>query len=496
MKKIIKVTLSLCLVFILVLSLNLIAFADDSPQNIVNVSFTKGQNSDTMGNVVKNIPQQGLDWINSWLCNEDDESDADITGWSVNSGPILHLTPYQYVRHADGSYFTTAGPPYLSPLTWEFPAIHEGECYHGYAEFGDVSDFTPGFEAVRKANTVFPSTGGTQYLTLEVTPREEMMRLDISGSTQVGELGNIATVTDIKVISRYWENEGLAYENYGDSFWIGIDNPITNKTYRFRITIEIESVCGGDPLKEIVYMPFIQVKNTVAVHDFGTQVGGNSIIKDAYGGGGTWEWLADGDYVWDWTIDEVKDANLNGYSYTLFNAKSVNTETHFHLSNQTLHLDDGNVVPDGSQWINGNLFTFTHPETPSSAQITSWSYVNNVRASGWGTISGSFTMEVHRIQCPGEGEQCFEFGPIEGTISVSFTAASFAVSHPFEESEPFHYNFEGNFKITGGTGFYEGISGSGTIGGTFHDHDWSGGGSELEKWFDFVMIGKAMFRGR
>ena len=93
--------------------------------------------------------------------------------------------------------------------------------------------------------------------------------------------------------------------------------------------------------------------------------------------------------------------------------------------------------------------------------------MNDVGPSGNGEISGSFTIEVYQ-------QEDFEFGNIEGTIPFSFTAESYGVHHPFcEECEPYHYNFVGPFNITGGTGFYEGIHGKGTIGGTFHDHSWS-----------------------
>ena len=66
-----------------------------------------------------------------------------------------------------------------------------------------------------------------------------------------------------------------------------------------------------------------------------------------------------------------------------------------------------------------------------------------------------------------------------------------------EDCEPDHYNFQGPFRITGGDGFYEGIRGSGTIGGTFHDHSFTEALPEDEQqWFDFAMIGRAHFRGR
>ena len=146
---------------------------------------------------------------------------------------------------------------------------------------------------------------------------------------------------------------------------------------------------------------------------------------------------------------------LNGYSTVSFEAEYIATERHFHLSNYGLHLYDGEVQPDGSDRIYGNLFTFTHPGTPSSANITSWSYVNTVNLMGRGTISGSFTIEVHQVQCgPGVEGDCFQYGDIDGSISVSFRAASYAVSDPLcEECDPTHYNFDGSFQITGGTGF-------------------------------------------
>jgi hypothetical protein len=123
----------------------------------------------------------------------------------------------------------------------------------------------------------------------------------------------------VEIITPCTEDEGVKSEHDDFSFWIGISNPTVNKTYEVRITIEIGSVYDGDPSVEIEYMPFVQVKNIVAMHGSGTEEPlGNSIEKPAYGGGGSWEWLlAEGDYLWDWTIDQTKEANLNGYAYAL-----------------------------------------------------------------------------------------------------------------------------------------------------------------------------------
>ena len=77
-------------------------------------------------------------------------------------------------------------------------------------------------------------------------------------------------------------------------------------------------------------------------------------------------------------------------------------------------------------------------------------------------------------------------------IYVSFSAWSHYVP-PIGPDDMDHYNFSGTFRITGGTGFYEGIQGSGTISGTFHDHEWGSSIPGEETWFDFVMIGNAYF---
>ena len=169
--------------------------------------------------------------------------------------------------------------------------------------------------------------------------------------------------------------------------------------------------------------------------------------------------------------------------------KDAITERHFHLStdNYLVLNSDGSINQDYCS-ITGNLMTFTHPGTPNTASIGDWSYSNKVGPQGRGTISGSFKIDVQWLSFP----PGFIYGPVDGKIFVSFNATSIFVPKIDENYDPDHYNFEGTFKIVGGEGFYEGIKGSGTIGGTFHDHDW-GGGDPDEKWFDFVMIGQAHF---
>jgi hypothetical protein len=120
--------------------------------------------------------------------------------------------------------------------------------------------------------------------------------------------------------------------------------------------------------------------------------------------------------------------------------------------------------------------------------------VNTATPDKHGTISGSFVIHVHLVEC-GENvnEPCFAFGPVDGDIYVSFNANAQFVPKIGDGGEPDHYNFEGPFRITGGSGFYSGIIGSGTIGGTFHDHLWQDNCDSCRPWWDFVMIGRASF---
>jgi hypothetical protein len=180
--------------------------------------------------------------------------------------------------------------------------------------------------------------------------------------------------------------------------------------------------------------------------------------------------------------------------------RDYDTQPYFHLwvGGGSLPLCDNTIQPtcegfDSSNSLAGNLFTFSHPVIPSwGGQVTSWSYVNKATPDKHGTISGSFVIHVHLAWCAENpnNEACSQYGPIDGDIYVDFNANAQFV--PKLGDEPNHYNFEGPFRITGGSGFYTGIIGSGTIGGTFHDHSWQDC-TACQPWWDFVMIGKASF---
>ena len=191
-----------------------------------------------------------------------------------------------------------------------------------------------------------------------------------------------------------------------------------------------------------------------------------------------------------------------------FSGKDLNTQRNFHLTTSPLELCFNRderapsvelecVGQETNRNIYGNLFTFTHPSTPNEAKITSMTLENKATVDHPGRLSGEFTIEVALPQCVPDVDvgPCSDFAEIDGEIYVSFNSRAEFVEKVGEE--PTHFNFEGPFKIVGGSGFYSDIKGEGTIGGTFHRHRWGDGENETWRqspWFDFVMIGASKFR--
>lgn len=453
---------------------NVVYFAPigNPPVNQVNASFESGLNVNVQEDSIANGEVEGIAWMNTDLHNQGDETGAPVSGPSAEGGPVLGLSidPGHTIMHLEPEF----SPVGLDEYVFGFHPINQDEGRHAFVEFG-TELFEPGFSAVRIANaTTFTTAGGTQLLTISVTTEEPMDRLAVNGQIRLNGQVNAHIVDIVLNFPEGYEWQG-GYDPEG-GFGYEVFNPDIGDTFEWNLTIvidPIEGISGG-----IDYMPFIQVRNmNIINHEY---VFGGSV--EGVTAHGSWNWIVEGDYLWDWESRDVKEANFEGYANLLLDTGDIATEAHFHLTNWGLQLYDGEIA--GCQEIFGNLFTFTHPQTPCQAQIASWSYVHEINKKGDGSISGAFVIEVHMD---------FEFGHIDGTIEVSFKADAYAVNHPFGGGEPFQYNFEGNFKIEGGTGFYEGISGSGSIGGTYHDQNFNGNPEPdpLEEWFDFVMIGNA-----
>jgi len=172
----------------------------------------------------------------------------------------------------------------------------------------------------------------------------------------------------------------------------------------------------------------------------------------------------------------------NSYAPTL---DQIATAKEFHLSTtNVLNL----TSPGWEVGISGNLFSFGHilpePEVGVPAPgvfdsgVVSGDVTNRATHDRRGRISGSLVIDKH-------WGNSLEYG---GQIFISFTGYASYVppyeSGTEEDGTYGNYNFSGSFKITGGSDYYTGLSGTGTIAGTYQNHDYGEG-------VDFVMIGKA-----
>jgi hypothetical protein len=176
----------------------------------------------------------------------------------------------------------------------------------------------------------------------------------------------------------------------------------------------------------------------------------------------------------------------DSYSPTL---EQIATAKEFHLSTtNVLYLPS----PPGDVGISGNLFSFGHvlpepqvgvaaPGVFDSGMIVSENVTNTATHGRPGRISGSFIIDKH-------WGNSLEYG---GQIFISFTGyASYVPPYEGETEEDGtygNYNFAGSFRITGGSEYYTGLSGTGTIAGTYQHHGYVDG-------IDFVMTGKAFVR--
>jgi hypothetical protein len=444
--------------------------------NQVHAHFELGQTLDVYGDSIENVVADAPLWMRTNLHNIPDDTHEPVVGGTPTElfdppGPILRLYADPWPDHLN--------PPdhLFEPDSWGFPEIPEDNGVGAEAVY-EHQPFQPGFSAERTVDQdTLPPGGGTQILTIAVTPEEAVNHFVVDIWAQTADFIHAAIVDIENNFPEGWD--GWCVQPEEGFFHCEIFSPIPFETYELQIKIEVNPIDPPLPA-EMAYKPFVHVatfSDTGSGQYFG--VSGMSHANTF----GAWTWEAVGFYDWNWGSNQIKEVNFSGYARCLFDTSAKQ----FHLSNNGLRLYDGEIVPEASDGIRGNLFTFTQFYLPSEARITSWSYQTKLNPSGKGSISGTFIIDVH-MPIP--------YGEIHGTVEISFTAPWSAVQRPYGYGKPNRYNFEGSFKIVGGTDFYEGIGGSGTIAGTLHDNPWDREHPEytedaLQKSFDFVLIGKA-----
>lgn len=286
--------------------------------NRVHADFNTSHSYRTTADSVDNITTSQAAHIHSHLHNKSDDTGQDVVS------PSLELSTTQPVTNVKRSEYLVI-PPEGIDYRWEFPPIGEDEGQDTAAQTDQMVEFTTGFSVSRSVDQAsFPSTGGTQTLTLSVTPEEAMDKLEIHGNTKVSEL-DIATISSAL-------GPNIDFEPGGYNFHIGIGNPVIGRLYQWTITIDIGPLPPGYPEVDLKYMPSISVRNVDFIasgSSFGSSLSGESrnLAGDAVLG--TWTWQATGDYCWEWNENVSKEVQLEGYAEIQRNQVGAGFETSY-----------------------------------------------------------------------------------------------------------------------------------------------------------------------
>ena len=336
MKKIIGVLL---VVVLLASGLGGFAYAADS-DNEVHADFGTHYRYRTTGDSANNPTTNQPTHIRSGLSNDGDVTEDNVTE------PMLNLSTTHTVTRVREEYLVPE-----SEYSWEFPDIQEDEGFGSHADIDEIVEVSTGLSVSRSVDqTTFPSTGGTQVLTLSVTPEEPMDRLEVHGRTEVDGL-DIATVTSAS---------GPGIEIYGDGrgFRVHIDDPVVNppEPYQWQVTIEIGSLPPEYSSIDFEYMPRIDVQNVVFIgngESDGSNLSGESRSFDETTVLGSWTWQATGNYGWRWEQEVVKSVELDGYVDIQCNRVDAGFKTYYRY--RTEGNEAVNPTPNQPTHINSHL---------------------------------------------------------------------------------------------------------------------------------------------
>jgi PKD repeat protein len=300
MKGIRKTGLQIGLTLVLVLSGFLSSLTPVAASGEVHASFGTAYTYDTEENSFTNGEVMGnKSWI-SGLNNSNGASSA-VTGVGLTLESPLKF---------DGIWPAplTMGPP----IVWSFRDIPQGQGIGvnvgspdkgvNVVVPGQSGLFTPGFDASRVADKTSFTTMGTQTLSVAITPRQAMPRLDIV--VWAGNTGNVIST----IISPKTDNSsGIYLAEGGQNLSINIQNPGVGTTYTYQVIIQVTPL-----VPQVEFMPRVGVGWWDVNLASGTATG-NSLSRTVPELG-TWTWSTAGDYSWQWGEDLSRSISLWGYS--------------------------------------------------------------------------------------------------------------------------------------------------------------------------------------
>lgn len=263
------------------------------------VIVTTGTNYDyrPSGDSVPNITTQSSPWIHSNLWNWMDGTHSDVIS------PVIDLNAFGPVASVYPQDYLVPGSEY----TWTPPDIVENTMFNVGASISQPMIFNTGLSVSRSmSQTIFPSAGGTQTLTINVIPEEAMGRLDIHGNANFGVFQGIATITSAS-------GESISVSPDGLWFHVRIDSPVVGAAYQCQVTIAVNPLPAG--VTALEYKPNLSVQNVNIIDggtSFGNNLSGNTWNLNGSASLGIYTWQAVGDYQFNWEEIVTKQVTWDG----------------------------------------------------------------------------------------------------------------------------------------------------------------------------------------
>jgi len=347
-----------------------VIFQQIQGSNQVSVNFATDYHYNTACDYVPSLTlTANSTHINTNLHNGGDGTHEPVVG------PIVVLDTLETVVGLNGEHLAST-----DPFTWTPPETPEHSNAHTWVNLDRPEEFTTGFDVRREVDQVrFSPEGGTQVLTLQVTPVEAMERLDIHGNTNFEEGVNFATVIDAS-------GPGIYYGEY--DFHVNIDSPEPEHLYEWQITIQIGSL--PPECQAVEYMPRIWVGNTKNIGgdvSFGSTQSGQSYALDGTTVLGTWNWEATGDYSWKWDEQVSKSVGMNGYAVDVY----VDAPTQEAIN---IAIESGILWLRGQQQPNGAWYW----ADPNQEPPVEWPSVGMTGLAVWSMMHGFVPQTDPQIQ--------------------------------------------------------------------------------------------------
>jgi hypothetical protein len=335
--------------------------------NNVWVGFNTSNDYGMMGDSFTNgVVTGGKGW-STWLNNS-----SDATGLPVVSANATLTSPLPGFDYMKPSIWTSPVP---QTYVWAFGNAVQNQGFGPNVGLGTV-EFTPGFDVGRSiAPLTVTSSGTTQILTVNVTPREAMDQLNININVGPDNLVN-PTITSPP------SSPGVSLSSDGQNLSFFIPNPGVGVTITKTITLKVD-LQGG--VTSADYMPGVNISNQKNIE--GGWTTGNSLPSGAIAELGQWVWSATGNYAWSgWKLfyknvnllsiqrnnvwasfSRNYDAGVPGDSFTNTNVtgnRSWFANLHNSQDNTGLPLVDPALTVNANQQLDPTVYVSSQPSDP------------------------------------------------------------------------------------------------------------------------------------